>query len=147
MITSTKQTTQYHMETYESTVQKLHGSQHDAFEKIADLSRWDAFKDKLPQDKIRDLTCDVDTCSFTVDPVGRVTLRIVDREPDKTVKFGADNLPVAFNLWIQLKENALGETLMKITLKADLPFMLKTMLGSKLQQGVTQMAEMLARVL
>ena len=140
------------METYESAVQTLHGSQHDVYEKISDLRHWDALKDRLAQDKqlqdkVRDWTCDADTCSFSIEPVGRITLRIVDREPDKTVKFGADNLPVAFNLWIQLKENAAGETLMKITLKADLPFMLKTMLGGKLQQGIVQMGEMLARVL
>ncbi len=135
------------METYESPIQKLHSSQAEAFAKLADLRNLEALRTRIPQDKIKNMTCDEDSCSFSVDPIGQVTLRIVEREPEKTLKFGADNLPIAFNLWIQLKENNLGETLMKLTLKVDLPFMLKTMLGSKLKDGIARISEMMAQVL
>ena len=96
---------------------------------------------------MKNFACDQDTCTFSVDPMGSVTLRVVEREPEKTIKFGADNLPIAFNAWIQLKENTLGETLLKVTLKADLPFMIKTMLGDKLKNGVEQIATVIAKVL
>lgn len=135
------------METYESNVHKLHGSQANAYAKLADLRNLELLKSSMPQDKVKNFVCDQDSCSFSIDPMGSVTLRIVEREPAKTIKFGADNLPIAFNAWIQLKENSLGETLLKITLKADLPFMIKTMLGGKLQNGVEQIADVIAKVL
>lgn len=135
------------METYESSVHKLHGTQADAYAKLADLRTLESLKNSLPQDKVKNFACDQDTCTFSVDPMGSLTLRVVEREPEKTIKFGADNLPIAFNAWIQLKENTLGETLLKVTLKADLPFMIKAMLGDKLKNGVEQIATVIAKVL
>lgn len=135
------------METYESSVHKLHGSQADAYAKLSDLRNLEPLKNNLPQDKVKNFTCDEDSCTFSIDPMGSVTLRVVEREPEKTIKFGADNLPIAFNAWIQLKENSLGETLLKVTLKTELPFMIKTMLGGKLRNGVEQIAAVIAKVL
>lgn len=135
------------METYESSVHKLHGSQADAYAKLADLRNLESLKNNLPQDKVKNFACDEDSCTFSIDPMGSVTLRVVEREPEKTIKFGADNLPIAFNAWIQLKENSLGETLLKVTLKTELPFMIKTMLGGKLRNGVEQIAAVIAKVL
>lgn len=135
------------METYESSVHKLHSTQSDAYAKLADMRNLEPLKNNLPQDKVKNFVCDQDSCTFAIEPIGNVTMRIIDREPAKTIKFGADNLPIAFNAWIQLKENTAGETLMKVTLKADLPFMIKTMLGSKLKNGVEQIADVIAKVL
>ena len=49
------------------------------------------------------------------------------------------------NFWIQLKEVTPNDTRIKLTLKADLPMMFKMMLDKKLQNGIDQAAEMLAK--
>ena len=62
------------------------------------------------------------------------------------LKFGADNFPIQFNFWIQLVGVAEYDTRMKLTLKADIPFMLKPMIGNKLDDGIERMADMIAMI-
>jgi carbon monoxide dehydrogenase subunit G len=100
----------------------------------------------LPQDKIQDFACDRDSVSFTAAMAGKVCIRIVEREPIKTIKFGGDETPVKFNLWIQLLSTLPYETKVRVTLHADIPFYLKPMIGNKLKDGVEKMAEMLTRL-
>ena len=82
------------------------------------------------------------TCHFTVDKVGDVGLRIVDREPNKMVKYTADGeTRFNFYLWVQIKEVAPYESRIKVTLKADLNPMIKIMVGKHLQKFVDSLAE------
>jgi hypothetical protein len=135
------------METYQSPIQALTCTQAVAYAKLADLRNLEAVKDRLPQDKVKDMTCDVDSCSVTVDPVGKITLRIVERQPEHTIKFGADNAPINFNLWVHLEAVTETTAQLKVTLEADIPFMVKAMIGSKVDGFVQQFAEMVATVL
>ncbi|MBQ7387859.1 MAG: SRPBCC family protein [Paludibacteraceae bacterium] len=134
------------MTTYESKIQMLTCDAATAFGQLSDLRNLEKYKNLIPQDKLQDLEFEEDACRFSVAPVGRVELKIVDREAPKTIKFGAENSPVAFNLWIQLVQLAEGSK-MKITLKADLPLMIKTMIGGKLQDAVDKMADAIAHAL
>ena len=135
------------MERYESPLQALTCTQAAAYAKLSDLRNLEAVKDRLPQDKVKDMTCDVDSCSVTVDPVGRVTLRIVERQPEHTVQFGADNAPIDFHLYMVLTESADNKAQLQVKLEADIPFMIKTMIGSKIDGFVQQFAEMTATML
>ena len=84
---------------------------------------------------------------FKVDGLGqKLTVRIVDREENKTLKFGIDNVPVQMNFWVQLKQVAEGDTRLKLTIKAELPMMFKMMFEKKLQTGIEQAADMLAQM-
>lgn len=135
------------MERYESPLQALTCSQAAAYAKLSDLRNLEAVKDRLPQDKVKDMTCDIDSCSVTVDPVGRVTLRIVERQPEHTVKFSADNAPIDFHLYMVLTETADNKAQLQVKLEADIPFMIKTMIGGKIDGFVQQFAEMTATML
>lgn len=135
------------MTTYESRQKQILKPQETIYGLLSDLTHLENFRAHIPADKVKDLEFTADTVSASIDPIGRVTFRIVEREPYKTVKFGADNLPIQFNLWIQLVGVSDSDTRMKITVKADIPLMLKPMIGNKLEQGVEQMAEMLASAL
>lgn len=132
------------METYVSEVKTIYASSEAIFNKLSDLSNLEKVKDRIPQDKIQDLSFDRDSCSFSVSPVGKVEICIIEREEFKTIKFGSKQSPMAFNLWIQLVEAAPNDTRMRITLKADIPFLLKPMVGSKLKDGVNRIADALA---
>lgn len=94
------------------------------------LSNFNHFEALLPPQYVKDWESDGDACRFSVEGVGEIGLRIVDREPNKTIKFAADGkTPFLFHLWVQLKELAPGDTRVKLTIKAELNPMLKMMVS------------------
>lgn len=135
------------MTTYESEIKTILSNNKVVFAKLSDLNNLAGLIDKVPAESgITDITCDSDTVSFNVNPAGKITLRIIDREEPKTIKFQSENSPVAFNLWIQLVEKAEYDTKLKITMKADIPTMIKMMIGSKLNDFANKFAEGLAKI-
>ena len=59
------------MTKFESTVKVIPYSQERVYEKLSDLSNLEALKDRLPEDKVKDISFDSDTLSFSVAPVGQ----------------------------------------------------------------------------
>lgn len=135
------------MTTYESEIKTILSDNKVVFAKLSDLTNLAGFVDKVPAESgISDVTCDKDTVSFNIKPAGKITLRIIEREEPKTIKFQSDNSPIAFNLWIQLVSKDENDTKLKVTMKADLPMMFKMMLDSKLKDFVNQFAGGLAKI-
>ncbi|MCL1934314.1 MAG: SRPBCC family protein [Candidatus Azobacteroides sp.] len=116
------------------------------YETLADLNNLEKLKDRIPADKIEDFTFDSNSCSFSIQPVGKVRFSIVEREPSKTIKLTADQAPMDVTMWIQLKETGEKETKMKLTMRTDLNPFLKPMLSKPLQEGINQMADILAKI-
>ena len=52
------------MTKFESTVKVIPYSQERVYEKLSDLSNLEALKDRLPEDKVKDISFDSDTLSF-----------------------------------------------------------------------------------
>jgi hypothetical protein len=82
----------------------------------------------------------------SVAPVGLIKLRIIEREENKCVKFETEQSPMPFNLWIQVLPVTATESKMKVTVKADIPFMLKGMVAGPLQDGVEKIADALSQI-
>ncbi len=116
------------------------------FAMLSDLSNLERFKESIPQDTIKDFTFDTDTCSFTVDPVGSVEFRIIEREPNKTIKFATTNSPVPVLMWIQLKRAAENDTKLKMTFRADLNPFIKPMVSKPLQEAIDKISEVIANI-
>ena len=134
------------MAEYISDIKTIPYSDQDIFSVLSDLRKLDLIKDKIPQDKIKDFSYDQDSCTVTVDPIGKVRFVIIEREPNSTIKFEAEQLPFKLNLWIQLKQSATEETKMKLTVKADINAFLKPMISKPLQNGLDKMADTLATI-
>jgi carbon monoxide dehydrogenase subunit G len=135
------------MTTYESEIKTISANNEVVFAKLSDLSNIEKLKDQIPENTgISDLKCDMDSVSFKINPVGQIGLRIIEREAYKTIKLEADNSPVPFNMWIQLVGKEDGSTKLKLTIRTELPMMIKMMLGSKLQGFINQFADMLAKI-
>ena len=99
----------------------------------------------VPQIKITEFESDRDSCRFKVSGLGLANIRIIEREPFKTIKVeGGGNLPLGFTFWIQLVPEAESSTKMRLTLHADMNMMIKMMLGDKLDAGLNQLAATLA---
>ncbi len=87
-----------------------------------------------------------DTLTVDVPMMGETTLRVVERQEPKLVKFETEGSPIQANLWLQLLPEGEDRCAMKVTLGVDLNFFMKQMLGGKLQDGVERLADMLARI-
>lgn len=132
------------MTDFVSEIKTIPHNEDRIFAMLSDLSNLESVKDRIPEDKIKNFSFDSDTCSFAVDPVGKITFRIVDREPNKTIKFATTDSPVPLFLWIQLKQVAELDTRLKVTVRADLPVFLKPMVSKPLQDAVEKVSTALA---
>lgn len=134
------------MANFESSIKVIPYSQERVYAMLSDLSNLEAVKDRLPEDKIQDLSFDSDTLSFNASAIGKLTLKIVEREPYKCIKLATTNSPLPFDMWIQLVETAEEECKLKVTIGMDVNPFMKAMVQKPLQDGLEKMVEMLAMI-
>jgi carbon monoxide dehydrogenase subunit G len=103
--------------------------------------------EKVPQIKITDFESNQDSCKFNITGFGVAEIKIVKREPFKTVKVeSSGSLPLSFTFWIQLVPIDEYTTKMRLTLHAEMSMMIKMMAGNKLEEGINQLAETLSKL-
>jgi hypothetical protein len=134
------------MAKFESSIKQVPYAQEAVYQNLSDLSNLEKVRDRVPEDKVKDFMFDHDSVSVSVNPVGKITLRICDREEPKCVKFESVDSPMPFHLWIQVLPVTETTSKMKITVDADIPFMLKGMVSGPLQDGVEKIADALAMI-
>ena len=134
------------MTKFESGVKVVPASQEAVYEKLSDLSNLEKVKDRLPEDKVKNLSFDAESMTIEVAPVGKITLQIVEKEPCKCIKFATTTSPLPLNLWIQIVPVTETECKMKLTIGMDINPFMKTMVQKPLQEGLEKMADMLAMI-
>ena len=134
------------MTKFESSVKQITYPVEDVYRNISDLSNLERVRDRVPEDKLQDFQFDKDSVQVSVAPVGLIKLRIIEREENKCVKFETEQSPMPFNLWIQVLPVTATESKMRVTVKADIPFMLKGMVAGPLQDGVEKIADALSQI-
>lgn len=134
---------------FESNVKHVPYSQERVYNKLSDLNnlegvreRLDMVKDKL-DGKLEDMSFDRDSITLKVQGIS-LTLRIIEREPLKCIKFEGDKSPIPLNLWIQILPVTQEEAKMKVTIRAEVNMFMKAMVSKPLQEGVEKLADMLA---
>lgn len=132
---------------YESKIGQITANDQQVFAVLSNLENINYFRDAIPQDKIKELEVTKERICLKVDGLGqKIAIAIVEKEEYKTIKFGAENLPIPFNVWIQLKQVAELDTRIRITIKTDMPAMFKMMFDKKMQQGLDQAIDMLCKI-
>lgn len=151
------------MARYESQIKQVPYTQSAVYAKVSDLTNLGVIKErfddpnvqaKMPADKMEEIRNAVNQMEFTTDTVsapagpigGTITVQIVEREPEKCVKFASAKSPIDFKLWIQVLPISESASKIKVTLDADLNFFMKQMLDSHLEKGVDKFADMLAMI-
>jgi len=134
------------MTEFVSDIQKIPYGAERVFAKLSDLNNLENVKSLLPIDKIKEFSFDADFCTFKVDPFGTIAIRVIEREPFKTIKLESEKSPMHFTIWIQLQEVAIDDTRLKLTFRADIPFMFKGMVAKPLEDGIKKVAEALANL-
>lgn len=133
------------MATFESSVRQIPHSQQAVYNMLSDLSNIDRVKDRIPADKLNDLTFDADSMSIST-PMGAVKLKILDREEPKCIKFETEQSPLPFNFWIQILPVTDTTCKMKLTIKAELNPFIKGMVSKPLQEGIEKIADALQMI-
>ena len=134
------------MEKYESKIESIPAPISQVYPALSNLSNLERVKDLIPPDKVSEMEISEGAIRMKMDGLGqKITIRIVDKIENDTIKFGLDNIPMEMNFWIQLKEVSPMDTRVKLTFKADLPMMFRMMLEKKIQQGLDQAAVMLTQ--
>lgn len=134
------------MTKFESSIKPIPYPVENVYRNISDLSNLERVRDRIPEDKLENFQFDSDSVQVSVSPVGVIKLRIIEREENRCVKFETEQSPLPFNLWIQVLPVSATESKMKVTVKADIPFMLKGMVAGPLQDGVEKIADALAQI-
>ncbi len=130
------------MTTIESSIRQIDYPQQAVYNMLSDLSNIEKVRDKIPEDKVRDLTFDSDSISVST-PMGAVRLVIVDREEPKTIKFETRESPLPFNFWIQILPVSEAVSKIKLTIKAELNPFIGGMVKKPLQEGIEKIADAL----
>lgn len=131
---------------YTSQVRTIPSPVSEVYRALSNLQNLERVREHIPQDKVQEMEITPDSVRMKVDGLGqKISIVVVERIPDDTVKFGAEGLPMPMNFWIQLKPGENDTTFVRLTLKADIPMMFKMMLDKKIQKGIDDAAEMLTQ--
>lgn len=150
---------------YESEVKYMDLAPAEVYARYADLRNLASVKEKLDDpfvqeklaeqagaDKVAQLKQYAQQMSFEQDavlinsPMGNITLRIVERDEPKCLKFASEGSPVQLYLWIQLLPHEQTHTKMRVTVGAEVNMFMKGMVAKPLQQAADGLASMLAAV-
>ena len=134
------------MSKFESSIKQIPYSQESVYRSLSDLSNLEKVRDRVPQDKVKDFTFDQDTVTMNVSPVGDISMRIVEREEPKCIKFETTKSPLPFNFWIQLLPVTATTCKMRLTIKADINPFIKGMVSKPLQEGLEKIADARAMI-
>lgn len=148
---------------FESEVKTLNLSQTEAYARLSDLNNLAVIRERLsdpafrdtvsgqvPADKLEELQHYVEQMTFETDalhigtPMGQITLRIVEREEPKCIKFASEGAPIQLYLWIQLLPQGDVSSKLRVTVGAEVNFFMKGMVAKPLQQASDGLAQMLS---
>lgn len=156
------------MTKFESDIKQIHYPQSAVYNKLSDLTNLEVLKERIadpafieqlrasgqvPEDKLGQLVEMAAQLEFTRDtvtlpnsPIGPVTLRIVERDEPKCVKFAVEEAALQANLWVQVLPTNPYESKMRCTIGAELNFLMRQMAKKPLQEGVQKLADLLAMI-
>lgn len=106
----------------ESKIGKIAAQDEKVYGFITDFNN---FKHLIPEGKVKNWKSDENSCSFTVDPIGDIGFKIIEKQPFSLVKLtNQDGSKIDFSFWVQLKQVESNDTHVKLTMDVKLnPFM------------------------
>ena len=122
---------------------KTTATEEELFDFLADLRNLDSF---IPHEKVQNWESDEESCSFNIPQIGQLDLQITAKDPYKLIKVepkGASS-PFSFTFFVQIKQVGENDTRMKLTLRAELNAMMKTMFKGPLKKGLDQIIDTLS---
>lgn len=124
----------------ESKIAKSTFSDEEIYTFVTDFRN---FKNIIPRERVSDWEADEDSCSFKIDPVGKMGMKVIEKEANKLIKVSSDPAVSQYNftMWIQIKALEKNDTRIKITIEPEVNKMLLPMIKSPLKQFVDSLVE------
>ncbi|MCA1758631.1 MAG: hypothetical protein LC658_02585 [Bacteroidales bacterium] len=142
------------LEKYTSNVKLVNHNEQVVFNYLSNFKNLSSYlnsgliekiTEKIPGIKITDFSSNQDSCRFNITGMGIAEIKIVNREPFKTIKVeSSGGLPVSFTFWVQLIPVDSFQTKMRLTLHVKMSMMIKMMAGNKLEEGIDKLADTLS---
>ena len=130
---------------FESSIREIPYPQLAVYQMLSDLSNLEKVRDKIPEDKLKDLNFDADSVSIN-SPLGAVQLNIIERDAPKCIKFQTQQSPLPRTLWIQIVPVTAQSSKMKLTIHAEVNMFMKGMIKKPLQEGIEKVADVLQMI-
>ena len=93
-------------------------------------------------DQVKEITVNEDSCSFTIENLAKITLKILEKTPLLQIRYGAENdknIPLFLTLnYIAVSEN---ETDVEVEIDMDIPIFLKPLVQKPLEHFVKTLSE------
>lgn len=108
------------------------------------LTDFNNFKNLIPEDKVSDWQSDENSCSFSVNPIGKTGIKIIEKEPYKLIKLSSlEDDKFHFTFWVQIKMLEEQDSRIKLTLEANLNPMMQMMAKKPLQEFLDKLIDQL----
>ncbi|MBP3227392.1 MAG: hypothetical protein J6M53_01260 [Bacteroidaceae bacterium] len=152
------------MQQYESQDHKVGRPVAEAYARLSDLSQLAALREKIDSPEVQEkfqqipeaqrdtvrkalqtIRCDADSLSVDT-PLGAITLRIVERQPQQSVKMQAENTPIPLAMWLHFKADGDAATLLRVVIGAEVNFFMRGMVSGPLSKAAEGLASVLAMV-
>jgi len=93
-------------------------------------------------DQVKDIIATENTCTFTIENLAKVTLKILEKTPFSQIRYGAENdknIPLFLTLnYTAVSEN---ETDVEVDIDMDIPIFLKPLVQKPLEHFVKTLSE------
>lgn len=121
---------------------KLATSEQNLFAFLTDLRNLDEY---IPMDKVKEWESSENECSIGMPQVGTITLRITEKEANNMIRIEpvSGSSPFSFRFYIQIKQIQENDTRIKLTLRADLNMMMRSMFQGPIKKGLDQIVDTL----
>ena len=133
------------MEQIHSNVQEVGAPQRVVFDVLSNVDNLTRLKERIPEDKQKDVVIGEDSISYK-SPMGMVTLKMVEKEPNKTIKYSTVQSPLPFDMWVQLLPVTGSQCKMRVTVGLNINSFMMAMVKKPLTDAVERIAGLLAQI-
>jgi carbon monoxide dehydrogenase subunit G len=128
----------------ESKIGKINSSDEEAYNFLSSFNNFQKF---IPEDKIQNWESSENSCRFTIEGIGEIGMKIIEKEPFKLIKISGDESgKIDFYFWIQLKQITENDTRIKLTIQANINQMFQIMVKKPLQNFLDTLLEHIEKI-
>jgi hypothetical protein len=133
------------MEQIHSNEKEIAAPQRVVFDVLSNVDNLTRLKERIPEDKLEDVVIGEDSISYK-SPMGLVTLKLAEKEPNKTIKYTTVQSPLPFDMWVQLLPVTGSQCKMRVTVGLNMNSFMMAMVRKPLTDAVEKIAGLLAQV-
>lgn len=133
------------MEQIHSSEKEITAPQRVVFDVLSNVDNLTRLKERIPEDQLKDIVIGEDCISYK-SPMGMVTLKLVEKEPNKTIKYSTVQSPLPFDMWVQLLPITGSQCKMRVTVGLNMNSFMMAMVKKPLTDAVEKIAGLLAQI-